>query len=192
MNTAKMILVVDTETTGLPRRGAFPESIHLWPRLVSVAWQSPTKANSGSQLLVQPNGYKIPKPATDVHGISTEEAQKRGVPIQEALCKLVCRVKQAAFVACYNVEFDRGVLLSEAIRYGDAQIVDALKEAKWFCVMVKVQRNMGLTRPLRLEIAHKQLCSDRENYDDYHSALGDVKATCEVLLALFPEQKKLT
>src|SRR5436190_13719882 len=89
----KMYLVFDTETSGLPRSWKAPSSaVDNWPRVVQVAWQSYDSNEQPCDAqchLIRPDGFTIPKSAEQVHGISTEIATQRGIPIAEALAGLV-------------------------------------------------------------------------------------------------------
>ena len=59
-----MILIYDTETTGLPRDWNAPISdSDNWPRLVQLAWQlhdANGKLLSRGNRIVQPDGFSIP------------------------------------------------------------------------------------------------------------------------------------
>ena len=70
-----MILVYDTETTGLPRDWNAPlTDSENWPRLVQLAWQLHTpdgKLVSRGNRIVRPDGFTIPYNAAKVHGITT-------------------------------------------------------------------------------------------------------------------------
>ena len=86
---ARMILVYDTETTGLPRDWNAPLTDgENWPRLVQLAWQlhSPDgKLVSRGNRIVRPDGFTIPFNAAKVHGITTERAEAEGVDLDSAL-----------------------------------------------------------------------------------------------------------
>lgn len=70
-------LFFDTETTGLPKRYDAPSSdLENWScRLVQLSWlmedDSKTLLSQGD-LIIKPDGFEIPKQASDVHGITTE------------------------------------------------------------------------------------------------------------------------
>ena len=80
MNTT----VVDTETTGLGRNS----------RLVSICW---IRYVDGIQIvkennIIKPDGYCIPKVASDIHGITTSMAYQHGVPIRGVMERFIAAV----------------------------------------------------------------------------------------------------
>ena len=67
-----MILIYDTETTGLPRDWNAPITDgDNWPRLVQLAWQlhdETGKLLSRGNHVVCPDGFTIPFNSTKIHG----------------------------------------------------------------------------------------------------------------------------
>ena len=176
-----MIVFIDTETTGLPKlRNASPELGHLWPRLVSVAWAC-GKSRAPEELIVKPDGFEIPEGASDVHGITTADALEHGRPLPEVMRRVGDIVSRSQFVACYNVDFDKNMLLSEAYRMEDAGLVQVLRRARWYCVMKRVQKYLCTDRYMKLQDAHREICSKSA---EYHNASEDVSATRDILLVL--------
>ena len=79
-----MILIYDTETTGLPRDWNAPITDgDNWPRLVQLAWQLHDETgkllSSGNHVVCSPTGSPFPYNSTKIHGITTERAQEEGV-----------------------------------------------------------------------------------------------------------------
>ena len=66
-----MVLIYDTETTGLPRDWNAPISdSDNWPRLVQLAWQlhdETGKLLSRGNMVVKPDGFTIPFNSTKIH-----------------------------------------------------------------------------------------------------------------------------
>lgn len=181
-----MILFLDTETTGLPKsRNASPEVVDLWPRLVSVAWAC-GKREAAAEYIVRPDGFTVPLQASNVHGITTQKAEAEGLPLAEVFGILEDILGRCTVVACYNVAFDKNVLLSEAHRMGHARLIKKLEDVKWYCVMDRVQRHFGNKKYIKLEAAHSQLCGMTA---DYHNASEDVLATRDIMLALCSKKK---
>ena len=76
-----MILIYDTETTGLPRDWNAPiTDSDNWPRLVQLAWQlhdPQGKLLSRGNRIVQPDGFTIPFNSTKIHGIPRPVRKKK-------------------------------------------------------------------------------------------------------------------
>ena len=84
-----MYLIFDTETTGLPQNWKAPlADFDNWPRLVQLTWQVHDvegKLIDVKNYIVKPEGFDIPFNASKIHGISTERAEKEGMPLSEVL-----------------------------------------------------------------------------------------------------------
>ena len=92
-----MILVFDTETTGLPKKYNAPlTEFENWPRLVQLAYQSYNNTGELIEIknyIVKPEGFIIPYSAEKVHGISTEKAIKEGVDLETVLNEFIERIE---------------------------------------------------------------------------------------------------
>jgi DNA polymerase-3 subunit epsilon len=119
-----VILVLDTETTGLPaRRNASYTELSVWPRIVTVSWavfRSRNDCVSHKHFIVRPDGFRIPPAATQIHGISHARAQRDGQPLAAVLEVLRAEVGQLGpkSLVCHNVAFDRPIVLAEILRTG--------------------------------------------------------------------------
>ena len=116
---SKHILFLDTETTGLPSRWNAP--YNEWPRMVSLAYmlcEEDGKVIDQMELIIKPDGYEIPKEASYIHGITTEEAQAKGNDIQMVLIQLATMVELADLVVFHNSSFDTSIISGEQIRAG--------------------------------------------------------------------------
>ena len=105
-----MYLVLDTETTGV--KGDV--------RLVQLAWQgfNPARVQVSAQnVLIRPEGFRIPPEATAVHGITTEQALEWGIDLAEALEQLSAEIANplgpARVLVGHNLAFDLRVLEGE-------------------------------------------------------------------------------
>ena len=119
-----MILVYDTETTGLPRDWNAPLTDgDNWPRLVQLAWQlhEPNgKLVSRGNHTVRPDGFTIPYNAAKVHGITTERALEVGVPLADVMAAFGQDLDRAEYVMGHNVGFDVNIVGAEWIRMGES------------------------------------------------------------------------
>lgn len=115
---SKTILFLDTETTGLPTNWKAPYD--QWPRMVSLAF---SLARGGeilgqNEYIIKPEGYEIPLEASNIHGITTEEAQAKGNDIQMVLIQLATMTELADLVVFHNQSFDVGIITGEQMRMG--------------------------------------------------------------------------
>ena len=115
-----MYLIFDTETTGLPKRWKAPVSdTDNWPRCVQIAWQFHDEMGvciEHEDYLITPDGFNIPYDAEKIHGISTELAQDKGLPLHEILEKFKHVLSKSKFVVGQNVGFDLNIMACEFYR----------------------------------------------------------------------------
>jgi len=116
---SKHILFLDTETTGLPSRWNAP--YNEWPRMVSLAYmlcEEDGKVIDQMELIIKPDGYTIPKEASDIHGITQMVAEAKGNDLQMVLIKLLTLVEIADLIVFHNQSFDVGIITGEQMRMG--------------------------------------------------------------------------
>lgn len=202
------ILVIDTETSGLPtQRNASPENTKVWPHIVQIAailYKCPYEGRPGRVIkrykaTVQPTDWTIDPGSEKVHGISTENAKKTGIPIGDALNTITELAKSANAICCHNVAFDMPVILSEYYRQGviktplDTPIgrlpaICTMEIGKKMCrLLTEGTRKNGdkylyYKSPKLSEMYEYLFKKDFEG--KYHDALADCEATVEILDAL--------
>lgn len=131
-------LIVDTETTGLPkRRNAEVEDIQNWPRVVQVAWMLVDEQGLlvDDDCLIVRNKGVVPKAAEDVHGISTEKMRTEGVAPSEAYAKLMEQARNAEYIVMHNVDFDLPVLAADMLRHKLEGLSEEFQAKRFVCTM---------------------------------------------------------
>ncbi len=117
-----MYLIVDCETSGLPRNWRAPVSdVANWPRAIQVAWavyDAQQVRVAAEAHLVRPDGFRIPADTVRIHGITTERAMAEGRPIADVLADLAAAVASARVVVAHNASFDASVIGAEYLRLG--------------------------------------------------------------------------
>ena len=99
-----MYLIFDTETTGLPHNWKAPlTDFNNWPRCVQLAWQVHDlegKLMEVKNYIIKPESYDIPFNAEKIHGISTERANKQGIPLTQVLLEFIKREESIINLWC--------------------------------------------------------------------------------------------
>src|SRR5450759_2770789 len=105
-----MYLVFDTETAGLPDDWDAPcTDFANWPRVVQIAWLLIDRDDhllESASRIVRPDGFTIPLDAVRVHGITTEDALGRGMPLSSVLSEFLAAVQRSSMVVEHNMAFD--------------------------------------------------------------------------------------
>ena len=127
------VLVLDTETTGLPRQAGL--RLVRWPRLVEAAWLLLDETGELLEVqshLVRPEGFTVPATATAVHGIPDALVREEGEALAGVLAALMRSVDAARLIVGHNVAFDLGVIRSELVRAG---MEDRIRTLPTCCTM---------------------------------------------------------
>ncbi len=132
---------------------------------------------SARSFVIRPDGFKIPKDAEEIHGISTALAKRTGVRIAKALDAFIEALSKASVVVAHNFEFDDKVLGAEFYRRG---IRDPFRLKIKVCTMTAATEycalpgQYGFKWPKLAEL-HYELFGKRVK--EAHDAAADV-ATC--------------
>lgn len=115
-----MILIYDTETTGLPdfkARSNDPTQPHLVQIALVMCADDGSEARAES-VIVRPDGWTIPPEMTAIHGISHERAMDEGVPESDAVQLFIIAQARAALRVAHNESFDRRIMRIAKTRAG--------------------------------------------------------------------------
>jgi DNA polymerase III epsilon subunit-like protein len=183
---------MDTETVGLPiNYKAPPSDTENWPRMIQLAFIVLDKDMVTTQeysAIIKPDGFTIPKEASDLHGITTERAMAEGIPLIDAMVSFCNAVNECEVIVAHNLAFDQSVIGAEMIRTG---IYPVKKERKKICTMeastafCAIPGQYGKFKWPKLQELYKKLF-DKE-FDGAHNALNDVLATRECFWSLMAQ-----
>ncbi len=183
-----MYLFFDTETTGLPKNYKAPASdTENWPRMVQIAWMlynDSGELTDSKMFIVRPEGYTIPKEASDVHGITTERALEEGVDLTFVLNEFRKAMLDSDTLIAHNISFDEKIVGAEFIRKSIERIpnklarIDTMTESTDYC---QLPGNYGYKWPNLTEL-HIKLFGNA--FEGAHDALADVKACADCFFEL--------
>jgi DNA polymerase-3 subunit epsilon len=143
--------------------------------IVQVGGQQPTTV---ANWLTNVDGVEIPAEAAAVHGISTEQARAKGVPLREAVAEILAGLTQVILagvpIVAMNARYDVTLLDREAERFGldplpAGPVVDP------FVIDKEVDRYRAGRRNLGALCDHYGV-----RLDAAHSADADALAACRV------------
>lgn len=182
-----MIIIYDTETTGLARDRLPPDDPgqpHLVQLAASLIEDDGTERASMS-MIVRPDGWTIPEEASRVHGISQDLAARVGVPLRVAVACFTNLRALADEAVAHNEKFDWTVVEAALARLGvtpekpwPKRICTAQGPAADHVGLPPTERMLaaGFNKPKtpNLQELHKHLFG--EGFDGAHDALIDVRA----------------
>lgn len=139
-----MILFFDTETTGLPDYRSPSNAAHQ-PHLVQLAHilcEDDGAEVESANVIVRPDGWTIPDEVAAIHGITTEIALEKGIPMADAMEAFLMARRRAELRVAHNVIFDDRIMRIAMLRHGlTREEIEALEAARKFC---KVQATTHL------------------------------------------------
>ena len=180
----RRFLVFDTETTGLPVKGAAFDDPRQ-PQVVQFAavlmQEDRTPIHSIDIIVRSPK--EIPEAAARVHGITTEFSQKVGLfpSVVMGMWEQMARVADMA--VAHNIDYDLPIIRAIFSKYKRAWIQPpemycTMKQMTNFC---KLPARIGYKWPTLSE-AYRHIFN--KEIENAHNAMGDVSATTEIFFAL--------
>ncbi len=175
-----MYLFFDTETTGIPVTWNAPLSdLDNWPRLVQIAWLQ--YDNKGKELsernhIIKPEGFTIPLDASQIHGITTERAQREGIALKTVLNEFAMLIDRSRLLIAHNMAFDEKIVGAELLRN---RMNNSLAQTQKICTMetstdyCKLPGDYGFKWPKLTEL-HSKLFGD--GFNEAHNAAVDIRA----------------
>ncbi len=116
------VLVFDTETTGLPEdKSASLRDTEKWPHILQLAFilYDTVKCKcvaSHDYIINIPDHVEISWQSEEIHGITREISNKKGIPIRLALEEFNDCLKHADILVAHNLSFDKKIVLSSCFR----------------------------------------------------------------------------
>ena len=126
--------------------------------------------------IVKPDGYEIPKYAEDIHGISTELANKEGINIKDALNIIENLIDEAGIIVGHNISFDINVVDSEFYRYRKKLYLDNMP---YKCTMSESVSYCALPNSKYPKLQELYIKLFGKQFKDAHNAMADIQATFE-------------
>ena len=189
-----MYLIFDTETAGAPpsrklRESASLKDMDIWPRLLQLGFIVYDKYRNPIQVydqIIKPNGqFTVEEGAMGVHGISTEIAEEKGIPIEDAIGAFYDAINKCKYIICHNLDFDYNIMIAEHFRNKIKERPDTNERTKIctmlntinYCELQPKYKSQKEFKWPKLEELHKKLFGYK--FEGAHDALIDVKATAQ-------------
>jgi len=138
----KRILLLDTETNGLPKNRYAPISEPGWPAILQLSWAIYSVEEDGRMIAEakQDVGVSLDPAipwdagAAKIHGLSEYEG-RHGTPAITVLTELAAALRTVDVVVAHNLEFDKPVIRAAAYTIGIRDLWPPQTQIKEFCTM---------------------------------------------------------
>lgn len=189
------ILVLDTETTGLPTRRNHHYSVsssYSSARVIQVGavlCDTSGEVKESYSWLIKPEGFTIPEFITSLTGISQTEAETLGVSFHSVAVWLDQILDKCSKIVMHNASFDRNVLAAECYRQGFLALAEKLFTKDFYCTMehgkdttkIPLQTGRGYKFPKLQELYSHFF---HETIQGAHNALCDALATSKCYFSM--------
>ena len=141
-----LILCFDTETTGLPQgRHISIYETEKWPHIVQLSFvvydtEKKEVVQEYDEIVKIAENVELTPKSVEIHGITRDVIEKRGIPIEKALYAFKCALRTSDCSIGHNLSFDKRLLIVESIRNkgfdaNDNSVVQ-FRFNKEFCTML--------------------------------------------------------
>lgn len=172
------IMILDTETTGLPKQRPFnPSNLMAYDGARMIELGYIIYDNKGKEIkrfdkLIYHKRLSIKN--SFIHGITQEICRKKGDTIQQVLEEFQEDLKIVDTVICHNVNFDKNIILNEIFRSNMNELYVEFQNKNTLCTLEKTKELYG--KRTKLITWYNKLFPD-EDIVQTHRALDDVEMT---------------
>lgn len=194
----KPILVIDFETNGLPLWNE--PSDHLsQPHIVQAAAilvdQKSREEIASINLIAKPDQWSIPADVSEVHGITTKQAETVGVGEEIIVAAIWDLWTQADFRLAHNETFDARIMRIALKRFMDAKAADEWKAGRAECTALlstpilrmpatAAMHATGRHGPKKPKLSEAYEFFTGNKLENAHSAIADVRGCLSVYWAI--------
>lgn len=186
-------IAFDFETSGLPegRRPVTPETVHQFDTCRAVSLSAARFSSRGRLIdtfdaIVYPIDFIISQGSIDVHGITQEEAMKRGRPFVEVFVDFMKFVgSRTKTLVAHNARFDVSVLRSEMIRHNIN--LSLLDDINFRCTLELYKERF--LKPIKLGVLYEEIFG--EPFENAHNSLADCIACGRVYPFIIGHERTL-
>lgn len=191
-----MILVFDTETTGFVQ-SSLPHDHPAQPHLVQLGallMEDDGTPLQSIDLIVRPEGYAIPDAAAAVHGITTEIAERVGIPLIVVVGTFLHLRSKADTIVAHNLPFDERIMKTAIYRTG--KLVTLPSPVSRLCTLEMAEPILKIPATAKMLAAGRASQFKKPNLGECyryffneeikgaHTALADAQACARVYFAI--------
>jgi DNA polymerase III epsilon subunit-like protein len=179
------VIIFDTETTGLPERGAKLTELSKWPYIIQLSWLEinilpKVSYNLENHYIKIDKDVELSDESIKIHGIKRDKLEKEGKNIKDVLTKILNSLKTTDYLVAHNLNFDKNMLNAECSRNNiELNLNNSLIE---FCTMkygeqicnIKMIGKNGREFRKFPKLGELYIKLFNETVDNYHNAKVDI------------------
>jgi DNA polymerase-3 subunit epsilon len=187
-----IIIVFDTETTGLPQGwNTPPTESDKYPHIVQLSYllydtELDKTLACEDHIIKLKSSVTLPPESVRIHGITRARMKRKGITIKQALDDFKMAMSNADIVVGHNVRFDKNMMLAEAHRNNRTIAFDKKGE---YCTMLRSVDVCKLKKEGKAHFKYPRLSEIYyhlfgEMPQGVHDSMADVIYTTRCFLAL--------
>ncbi|PWS29100.1 3'-5' exonuclease [Pedobacter yonginense] len=184
-------LVIDTETSGLPKNWNAPYSKEKnWPHIVQIAWiiyDSNYQEVKRENHFIKNDDFKIDKSAEKIHHITSDYLKIHGEALSEVM-ELFNNdmLKFKPLIIGHFIELDFHMINIELYRLGKENI---FQNSKFYCTMLASANFANKAALSHLKLNRFYALLFNEEPADMHNALADALNTAKIFFHLLSNER---
>ena len=191
INKEDTIMFFDTETTGLFRQSNIPYMLQLSFILYDIKQKQIVKTYN--EFIQIPTYVTIPEASIQVHGITQNQLDNQGIPIEQALTEFYHGYMNSSMIIGHNIQYDIQVIRAEILRNYDKMIELGCKEPQYVFqpeYQEKNQMNCVCTMQNTIDYCNLLTESKTVNKDGSKRFYKKYPKLSELYYSIFKEQPK--
>lgn len=182
-----MYLIIDTETTGLPKTKGYNKYYHYSEndkydssRMVQIAWKIFNKnldCIKTKNYIIKRDNFSIEN--SKFHGITNSISETQGENLEFIFYDLFKDILNCKLIIGHNIDFDSNIILNHSYRVNNINFIIKWNLIEKFCTMkkskniLKINSKFGYKYP-NLSETYKYFY--KKDFENPHNALFDVEA----------------
>lgn len=183
------LLILDTETTGLPDQYEIKAKTRPmnWPHIVSISWiiidSETNETIIQRSYVIKPIDWIISKESSAIHGIQHSFASRYGSPLHDVMNEFLAQ--EYDMMIAHNLDFDENVLINAIywdLNRHDFQGFNKLKACtmKLTRSLCKLPSQYGYKNP-KLSELYEHVFRVKPDHSRLHGSYYDTKILCDII-----------
>ena len=143
------VLILDTETTGLPEgKNISLYNTQKWPYVIQLSYiifdtEENEVVHTFDSVIKLDDSVEISEKSISMHGVTRERSQTEGAIMKGALEELNDNLKTIDLIVGHNISFDKQIMIVENIRNN---VFSLFPKKRLFCTMKEYKENCDIKK----------------------------------------------
>jgi len=189
------VIVLDTETTGVPQKGASIYETEKYPYIIQISWaiyddEEKRVIEEKDYIISLSKNVEITQESINIHGITREISEMKGVSIREALFDLNVAFRSCNMMVAHNLSFDKRMVIVESkrnriyINFPEKEYCTMKNSVNVCKIPIVLANGDNVYKFPKLVELYKYLYNTDETPENMHNSMVDVNICMKCYAAL--------